>query len=910
MAEERSVFHEGEKAIQSRLGIRDRMEKAGRASIRDHIAEPQQAFLQHLPLFVVGTLDATGRPWASVLTGQPGFVQARDAGTLSVRGRPAYGDIFEKTLAAGADIGGLGIDLETRRRVRVNGRVAAVDEHGFGIDIAQSFANCPQYVQARSIEWVDEANDRDGQPRVSCGPTLNKAQAAFVAAADTFFIASRAAGDEEDASQGLDVSHRGGLPGFVIVAHETSLLFPDYSGNCFFNTLGNLTVDPRCGLTFVDFESGDLLQLSGEAEILWHPHHTERFPGAQRVIAFRVEEARSVENAMKLRTSFQGYAPELEALREPEVPPQDPITAGSMTLLSVNLSAPREVAHEGKMVQTGIFKQPAEGRVMLRRLNLDGDGQADLWGHGGAFRAVYVYSAENYSFWRQELGRDDLPVGTFGENFTVEGMPDDTICVGDVFRIGEALVEVSQPRIPCFKLALKMGIPNFQNRFLEQRRVGFYFRVLEEGEVGAGDPIKLVRRDPKGMTVRQVNDLLFFDKDDLEATRQALSIPALSHGWKGSFEERLAKAETDAGAQRGFRDFVVDRKEPESETITSFYLLPSDGKPLASFQPGQFLTFQLTIPGQSKPLMRTYSLSDSPDCDYYRVSIKREPPPSGQPKLPPGLSSSYFHDQVDVGANLSVGPPRGKFVLDRDSDRSLVLLSAGVGLTPMISMANAVVRAGSSRPVWFIHGARNGREHAMGAHLRGLAERHPNVRPVTCYSRPDTTDIAGRDYDRHGRVDVELLKSVLPFDDHEFYLCGPAPFMRSLYCDLAAMGVPASRIHYEFFGPGSLLAEEAEPTGRAPTRGGDEEVSGAIPVMFARSGVTAQWSESSGTLLELAEEQGLQPPYSCRSGICQTCICDVVDGDFEYVEEPLARPGDSQVLICCARPKSNLTIDV
>jgi len=910
MAEEGSVFHEGEKAIQSRLGIRDRMEKAGRASIRDHIAEPHQAFLRRLSLFVVGTLDAAGRPWASVLTGQPGFVQARDAGTLSVGGRPAYGDILEKTLAAGAGIGGLAIDLETRRRVRVNGTIAAIDENGFDVKVGQSFANCPKYIQARSIEPLDRASDNGVQPTVSYGSILNKAQAAFVAAADTFFVASRAGGDAEDVSQGLDVSHRGGLPGFVIVAHETSLLFPDYGGNRFFNTLGNLTIDPRCGLTFVDFHSGNVLQLSGEAEILWQPHHASRFPGAERVIAFRVEEVRWIENAMKLTASFQGYAPELEALRLREAPSQDSANVAPMTLLSINVSGPREVDHDDKRVQTGIFKQPVDGRVMLRRLNLDGDGQADLWGHGGAFRAVYVYSVENYGFWRQELGRDDLPVGAFGENFTVEGMPDDTICVGDVFRIGEALVEVSQPRIPCFKLALKMGIPNFQNRFLKQRRVGFYFRVLEEGEVGAGDAIRLVRRDPKGMTVRRVNDLLFFDKDDLEATRQALSIPALSHGWKGSFEERLAKAEANTGAQQGFRDLVVDRKEPESETITSFYLLPHDGKPLASFQPGQFLTFQLTIPGQSKPLMRTYSLSDSPDCGYYRVSIKREPSPSGQPDLPPGLSSSYFHDQVDVGATLSVGPPRGKFVLGPDSDRSLVLLSAGVGLTPMISMVNAAVRAGSSRPVWFIHGARNGREHAMGDHLRGLANSHQNVHPIICYSRPEASDVIGRDYDRVGRVDIDLLKSVLPFDDHEFYLCGPTPFMKSLYCDLAAMGVPASRIHYEFFGPGSLLAEEAEPAGPAPVRGGDEEVSGTIAVKFVRSGVAAEWTDASGTLLELAEQQGLQPPYSCRSGICQTCICDVVDGAFEYVEEPLARPADDQVLICCARPKSTLVIDV
>ena len=270
---------------------------------------------------------------------------------------------------------------------------------------------------------------------------------------------------------------------------------------------------------------------------------------------------------------------------------------------------------------------------MLRRLNLEGDGQADLWGHGGAFRAVYAYPFENYAYWERELGRSDFTNGQFGENLTVEGMLDDEICVGDVFRIGGALVEVSQPRIPCYKLAIKMGIDGFQNRFLQSGKVGFYFRVLEEGEVGPGDAIELVRRDPRRLTVTEVSNLLFFDKDNLDATRQALQIPALSHGWKGSFQERLAKAETSAQGRRRFRDFVVDRKEPESETITSFYLVPEDGAALPESEPGQFLTFELDIPGQKKPVIRTYSLSDSPNPEYYRVSIKREPAPPGQPDL-------------------------------------------------------------------------------------------------------------------------------------------------------------------------------------------------------------------------------------------------------------------------------------
>ena len=489
-------------------------------------------------------------------------------------------------------------------------------------------------------------------------------------------------------------------------------------------------------------------------------------------------------------------------------------------------------------------------------------------------------------------------------------MLDDEICVGDVFRIGGALVEVSQPRIPCYKLAIKMGIDGFQNRFLQSGKVGFYFRVLEEGEVGAGDAIELVRRDPRRLTVAEVSNLLFFDKDDLDAARQALQIPALSHGWKGSFQERLAKAETSAPGRRGFRDFIVDRKEPESETITSFYLVPEDGAALPEFEAGQFLTFELDITGQKKPVIRTYSLSDSPNPGYYRVSIKRELAPVDQPDAPPGLSSNYFHDRVELGTKLRVGAPRGKFHLDQESERAIVLLSGGVGLTPMVAMMNAVVRSGSRRPVWFVHGVRNGREHAMGELARRTAAENDNIHVHIRYSDPDPDDVEGHDYDSRGRVDIPALKRLLPFDDYDFYLCGPPPFMKSLYCGLLSLGVAEARIHYEFFGPGAILQDDAEPAGQGEMPPAEAELVGGIQVAFARSGLTVGWDPACGSILVLAEWQGLSPDYSCRSGICHTCISDLTKGEVEYLEEPLDQPGPGQVLICCARPKTSLVIEL
>ena len=213
-----------------------------------------------------------------------------------------------------------------------------------------------------------------------------------------------------------------------------------------------------------------------------------------------------------------------------------------MRLLSVNVSLPKEIRYGSKTVETGIFKEPVERRISLRKLNLDGDGQADLENHGGPHRAAYAYPVENYGYWGRELGREDFSFGQFGENFTVEGMTEDDVHIGDVFRVGRALVEVSQPRPPCFKLGIKMGMPRFPKLFLASGRVGFYLRVLEEGEVGAGDAFERVGADPEGMTVREMSDLLFFESSNLRGAERALRIRALSPGWRGSFEERLAKA--------------------------------------------------------------------------------------------------------------------------------------------------------------------------------------------------------------------------------------------------------------------------------------------------------------------------------------------------------------------------------
>ena len=217
-----------------------------------------------------------------------------------------------------------------------------------------------------------------------------------------------------------------------------------------------------------------------------------------------------------------------------------------MKLLSVNVSQPKEVSYNGQRIKTGIFKEPVSGRTMMRRLNLDGDGQGDPTVHGGIHKAVYAYPIEHYDYWKRELGRDDLTYGKFGENLTVEGMLEDTVHIGDVFRIGEAVVEVSQPRVPCFKLGIKMRLPQIVKPFLQSKRVGFYVRVLEEGEVGAGDAIERTKVGEGQMTVKEIVHLRHFDTTNAAGAAKAASLPALTPSWRDSFEEILAKAQEDS----------------------------------------------------------------------------------------------------------------------------------------------------------------------------------------------------------------------------------------------------------------------------------------------------------------------------------------------------------------------------
>jgi ferredoxin-NADP reductase/predicted pyridoxine 5'-phosphate oxidase superfamily flavin-nucleotide-binding protein len=676
-----SPFHPGEQEIQTRLGVREQIEDIGQRFIRDYLPEEHREFYAGLPFLVVGSVDRAGRPWASLLAGRPGFLATPDANTLSIAARPTFGDPLNEALTEGTRLGVLGIEYQTRRRNRLTGRVTAFSDRGLALQVDQTFGNCPKFIQARAPAST-EGLGRVGEPRpVHELDRLDERAREIIAAADHFFIATHYSEDDTDRAQGTDVSHRGGRPGFVRVDDDSTLTFPDFSGNYHFNTLGNILLNSRAGLLFIDFASGDLLYLACTAKIIWDGEELAAFSGAERLVQFTIEAVRHVENALPLRFSFIDYSPFVE--------------------------------------QTGTWDAVAEARA-----------------------------------------------------------------------------------------------------------------AREQGN--------------------------------------------------------------------RYREYIVARVEPESDIISSFYLERRDGEDLPCHRAGQFLPIEVLPPGAEQPVQRTYTISNAPNGTYYRLSIKRETPSA--PGIPPGLASNLFHDHVGPGTTIRALSPRGQFALDTSSTRPVVLISAGVGITPMISMLQQLDRdratCGCTRKVWFIHGARSGAEQAFGDFVRGLADDWPNLTTHFRFSQPTAADLADRDYDSTGRVDIALLKSLLPFDDYEFYLCGPAAFMEAIYQDLKDLSIADDRIHYEYFGPGKTLSS-SRPGSSAATRLKGKP---PVPVKFAKTGIEVTWDAGKGTLLDLAESEGLEPAYSCRSGVCQTCAVAVLSGSAEYLDQPALPPPEGMALICSAYP--------
>jgi ferredoxin-NADP reductase/MOSC domain-containing protein YiiM len=536
---------------------------------------------------------------------------------------------------------------------------------------------------------------------------------------------------------------------------------------------------------------------------------------------------------------------------------------------------PKDVPWQGRTVHTGIFKHPVEGARMARRLNVDGDGQGDLGGHGGEQRAVMVYQRQSYDYWREELGRDDLEYGSFGENFTVDGLLDDEVHIGDRYRIGDAEFEVSQPRVTCFRVALRLNEPEMPSLLVARHRPGFYLRVIKEGEVRAGDEITRIAVGRHEMNVADIDALLYLPKRDVVQLCKAVDIPALSPGWRASFQDLLSpNAKPVAEGWPGFRPLRVTEIVPESSTITSVHLSTPDSSRLPHPQPGQFLTLRAAAQ------VRSYSLSAVSDTEY-RISVKRD-----------GVVSTFLHTQLSVGDTLDVASPRGDFTL-QDNDSPVVLLSAGVGVTPVLAMLRAL--ADSEREVWWLHTTRSAAEHAF------RDEAHDLLTGLNAHEHVYYTS----EGDRLNRE--ALAKLSLPANASA-YLCGPAGFMDDMTAALHDLGL--TDVHSELFG--ALPAINPGIVGAVPTtpHQPDGPVGTGPRITFARSGLTVPWRSDFDSLLELAEACDVSTRWACRTGVCHTCVTPLLSGGIQYRPDPLEPPAPGSALVCCARPSDDLVLDL
>ncbi|ABD27199.1 oxidoreductase FAD/NAD(P)-binding protein [Novosphingobium aromaticivorans DSM 12444] len=652
------IWHEGERALQAHVGVVDRMGEVGARVIRPFMPDQHRTFYAQLPFVILGSVDAEGAAWATVVEGEPGFLSSPDPkslvlGALPHADDPALGGIHDE-----AALGLLGIELHNRRRNRVNGTLRFPSAGAPLLEVGQSFGNCPQYIQLRDAT-LSRAPAAPPPHLAEELPALDAAARAMIGSADTLFVASYA--DRLDSGRQVDVSHRGGKAGFVRVDAEGKLTIPDFAGNLFFATLGNVLLNGQAGLVFIDFESGDLLQMSGKAEVVLDSPEIASFAGAERLWTFVPQRIVRRKGALALRWSFRdnGWSP------------------------------------------------------------------------------------------------NSLATGQW---------------------------------------------------------------------------------------------------------------PAALH----------------------WQQLRVERIVAESASIRSFHLRPVSPDLGWQHEAGQHLPIRVRLPGEDSPAVRTYTLSSAPSDPLYRISVKRE-----------GKVSAWLHEQVREGDIIEARAPAGSFVIEPGAPRLAVLIGAGIGITPMISMLRELVSLGANgapaRPAVLIQSARSLAERAFANELASLADR---VRVVRVLGDAKGAQ-AGADYDLEGRIDLQLLSAVLPFGDHDFYLCGPKGFMQAIYDALRGANVPDHRIHAEAFGPSSLVRRRDTTRETAPAA---QPSAVPVPVLFTASLKEARWKPGEGTLLELAEARGLKPEFGCRSGSCASCKVKLVSGAVAYPRTPSAEVASGEVLLCCAVP--------
>jgi ferredoxin-NADP reductase/MOSC domain-containing protein YiiM len=576
-------------------------------------------------------------------------------------------------------------------------------------------------------------------------------------------------------------------------------------------------------------------------------------------------------------------------------------------LVSVNVGMPKNVPWQGKTVHTGVWKYPVHGTVMVRRLNIDGDGQGDLAGHGGEQRAVLVYQLDSYRHWARHFGRDDFSYGQFGENLTVDGMADVEVCIGDRYQIGDAEFEVTQPRVTCYRVGLRLGEPELPALLVSHHRPGFYMRAITEGHIQAGDAIVKTRTGPQALSVADTDALLYLPGHDHAKLQLAVQVPALSPGWQQSFRELLDAADGVAAATApahtepawaGFRPLHVSKVVRESTAVSSIYLSTTDGSQFPPARAGQYLTVRIAGAGRPAPV-RSYSLSSAPDAGPYRISIKREPH---------GVASDYLNRNLRPGVILEVAAPRGDFVLDAGIG-PVLLISAGIGVTPVLSMLHQLAASHSERDIWWLYGARGPHEHPFAAEAHTLLASLPHAREHVFYSAATPTE-RHRVHAARGRITKEVIAGLGIPADAGAYVCGPASFMAEMRDALTTLGADPAAIHTELFGalpainPG-LTRQTRRPPHQPPGPPGTGPL-----VTFARSGITVPFGADQSSTLDLADACDVPARWSCRTGVCHTCVTPLLSGDITYTPAPLELPDDGQVLICCAQPITDIVLDM
>ena len=620
---ETSPFHSGERFMQERYGLKEQQEAIGKMIMRPFMPDQHRDFFNSLPFGIIGSIDDSGQPWASIVFGKPGFISTPNDKTLNFDAELLKDDPLKNNVEVGKPLSFLGIELPTRRRNRVNMTAVASEGRGFSAEVVHSFGNCPKYIQTRDIEFTREPDQAVPNLESLTFSELPEQVTEVIRKADTFFVASHNHKDDQNDTGGVDVNHRGGRSGFVKVEGNT-LTIPDYSGNYLFNTLGNFIINPKAGLLFIDFDTGDLIYLTGTTEILWEDHpEVEAFKGADRAWRFNLTRGVCIKQAAPVRMRFCEYSP----------------------------------------------------------------------------------------------------------------------------------------------TSTKMG--NWD----------------------------------------EANDVL--------------ALQAMRRQWL---------------------PYEVTKVVDEDSHIRSFYLQPQDAGKLLPYKAGQFLSIRVKPEGAEKYIGRTYTLSSAPGDDFYRISVKREEADGDKPE---GVVSSYLHKHLKVGSLIDAKGPSGIFVPDTKTQRPAVLIGAGVGITPVISMfrdfATAVHRYGQSRSVTVIHAARKTANLAFKEEFQQLRKKitYP-TQYFSVISQPEDNEKAGVDFHFEGRLSVEMLRTMLPGEPCDFYLCGPAAFMQGTYDLLLSLGVPDKHIHAESFGPASLKRQKDEVDEVVVARNRAQKADSAV-VTFSQSQIEQAW---------------------------------------------------------------------